>query len=174
MPNGKTIYNNNNGYTYIGNANNQSMQLANYSDISQYIGGTAWKFSTSELSYDNVTTSINQAFNLPIINSNLCILYIYLSASFSDDSTNSTHMYIKTNDDTSICYIESKYYQAYTAKDCNTLIYDTINNYGCGISNNNYITSQMQINMPLKLFFDNTYISTVSHIYARCSLLWLA
>lgn len=35
LPNGKTIRWNNNGYTYIGNSNNQLSQLANYSDFQE-------------------------------------------------------------------------------------------------------------------------------------------
>ena len=47
LPDGKTIHNNNNGYTYIGNANNQPIQFANYVDIAQYVGGNARKSAMS-------------------------------------------------------------------------------------------------------------------------------
>ena len=173
MPDGKTIHNNNNGYTYIGNANNQLIQFANYADIAKYIGGAACKFATSELTYNNVTTSINQAFSLPTINSNLCILYVYLTASFTNDSTTGVGVDIQTNNNR-ICRVSSQYYTASTAEKCNMLIYDTINNYGCIINTDTSISTQIKVTTPFKLIFDNTYSNTIKHIYARCSLLYLA
>lgn len=175
MPDGKTIHNNNNGYTYIGNANNQLIQFANYVDVAQYIGGNAWKSAISELSYNHVTQSINKPFNLPTISSNLCVLYLYLTATF-DASTAYRNIDIQTHDGAKLCGVSSKYSVSGTEHSCSVLIYDTINYVGClmySTLNNGSVNTQT-ISMPLNLYFDNTYESTVAKIYGKCSLFYIA
>lgn len=175
LPDGKTIHNNNNGYTYIGNANNQLIQFANYVDVAQYIGGNAWKSAISELSYNHVTQSINKPFNLPTISSNLCVLYMYLTATF-DASTAYRNIDIQTHDGAKLCGVSSKYSVSGTEHSCSVLIYDTINYVGClmySTLNNGSVNTQT-ISMPLNLYFDNTYESTVAKIYGKCSLFYIA
>lgn len=175
LPDGKTIHNNNNGYTYIGNANNQPIQFANYVDIAQYVGGNAWKSAMSELSYNHVTHSINQSFNLPTISSNLCILYMYLIATFNA-SVESLSISIRTHDNIDLCGVVSRYQVSGIQQSCSVLIYDTINHLGCLMFNtpNNGSVNTHTISMPLNLYFDNTYENTVPKIYGKCSLFYIA
>lgn len=80
--NSKIIQWQNNGHTYIGNLNNQPIQLANYNDIIQYIGGTAWKSISKTFSYTNVTSGSIQQIDIPTISSTFCMIYLYMSVDF--------------------------------------------------------------------------------------------
>ena len=123
-----------------------------------------------------LTHQLTNRFNLPAINSNLCILYAYLTASFSDSVHNaSINIQINNNQYIAICNINSKSYMEYTEEQCNTVIYNTINNFGCMMNAaNNWVVSQEKIIMPVRLTFDNNYNNTIKHIYARCVLLYIA